>query len=151
MHIWLQLSTCNVDIIFKVVNIIELQTIIYQSRIVFGVLVFSNSSGGVHRGNPLATEWMSSGHYSRLDQELKPILAKVENQQEEYSSKYATNVFNEVSKYIYVHAVKMYLHISSVYQAYLKRYFYLPGVSFVNSFFKEFNKESISRNSCGEL
>lgn len=59
--------------------------------------LFFIASGGVHRGNPLAKEWMASGHYSRLDQELKPILAKVENQQQEYSSKYATNFFNEVS------------------------------------------------------
>ena len=40
---------------------------------------------------------MASGHFSRLNQELKPILAKAENQAEAYSSKYATNVFNEVS------------------------------------------------------
>jgi len=58
---------------------------------------FFNPSGGVHRGNPLATEWMASGHFSRLNEELKPILAKAENQEEAYSSKYATNVFNEVS------------------------------------------------------
>ena len=45
---------------------------------------------------------MASGHYSRLDQDLKPILAKVENQQEEYSSKYATNFFNEVRICMYI-------------------------------------------------
>ena len=62
--------------------------------------LFFNALGGVHRGNPLAKEWMESGHYSRLEQELKPILAKVENQEEEYSSKYATNFFNEVRMHL---------------------------------------------------
>lgn len=57
---------------------------------------FSFCLGGVHRGNPLSKEWMCSGHFIRLDQELKPIVAKVENQEQEYSSKYATNIFNEV-------------------------------------------------------
>jgi len=53
--------------------------------------------GGRHRGNPLAKEWMDSGHNSRLNDELRPILAKAENQEEEYSSKYASTFFTEVS------------------------------------------------------
>ena len=89
------LHVCNVDNIFKAVNVSEWQ----QSNMSTTDSLFSHSSGGVHRGNPLAKEWMASGHYSRLDEELKPILAKGENQQEQYSSKYATNFFNEVSIY----------------------------------------------------
>jgi len=54
--------------------------------------------GGRHRGNPLAKEWMDSGHNSRLNAEIRPLLAKAENQEEEYSSKYASTFFTEVCK-----------------------------------------------------
>lgn len=57
---------------------------------------FAVVTGGRHRGNPLAKEWINSGHNSRLNDEIRPILAKAENQEEEYSSKYATTFFTEV-------------------------------------------------------